>query len=232
MRVLLIEDEAVVAQSIARMLDAERFKVTTTELGEDGLRCADQNDYDIIVLDLQLPDMSGLNLLRSLRATGIETPVLVLSGLAAQETKVEALKFGADDYVTKPFHRDELVARMRAVVRRSSLHAKSVITTGKICVDLDAKTVSVDGEQIALTTKEYEVLELLSLRKGMTLTKEVILNQIYCGMDEPNEKIIDVFVCKLRKKLGLVTDSQDYITTVWGRGYQLCDPVAPRNEAA
>ena len=145
---------------------------------------------------------------------------------------MEALKLGADDYLTKPFHRDELVARMRAVLRRSRLHAKSIITTGKISVDLDAKTVAVDGEQIGLTTKEYEVLELLSLRKGMTLTKDVILNQLYGGMDEPNEKIIDVFVCKLRKKLGLDTDAQDYIKTVWGRGYELRDPAVPQNAAA
>jgi two-component system cell cycle response regulator CtrA len=232
MQVLLIEDDGVVAQSIQRMLDLERFDVTTTALSEDGERHAKLNHYDIILLDLQLPDMTGMDVLRSLRSCGVDTPVLVLSGNASQETKVEALKLGADDYLTKPFHRDELVARMRAVLRRSRLHAKSIITTGKIGVDLDAKTVAVDGEQIGLTTKEYEVLELLSLRKGMTLTKDVILNQLYGGMDEPNEKIIDVFVCKLRKKLGLDTDAQDYIKTVWGRGYELRDPAAPQTAAA
>ncbi|HTP77211.1 MAG TPA: response regulator transcription factor [Rhizomicrobium sp.] len=232
MHALLIEDEPVVAQCIKRMLETEGFTVTTAELGEEGRRLASEGSFDIVVLDLQLPDVSGLNVLRSLRDVGVATPVLVLSGIAAQETKVDALRFGADDYLTKPFHRDELIARMRAVVRRARSHARSVITTGKIEVDLDAKMVSVDGAQIALTTKEYEVLELLSLRKGMTLTKEVILNQIYGGMDEPNEKIVDVFVCKLRKKLNLATNGRDYITTVWGRGYELRDPSAVQTAAA
>ena len=232
MQVLLIEDDSAVAQSIRRMLTIEKFNVTITELGEKGADLAARSNYDIILLDLQLPDMTGIEVLRSLRSTGVSTPVLVLSGNASREAKVTALRSGADDYVTKPFHKDELVARMRAVKRRSQLHSQSVITTGKIGLDLDAKTVTVDGAQIGLTTKEYEVLELLSLRKGMTLSKEVILNQLYGGMDEPNEKIIDVFVCKLRKKLALDTDAEDYIKTVWGRGYELRDPVDPQAAAA
>jgi two-component system cell cycle response regulator CtrA len=232
MQVLLIVDDSVVAQSIQRVLAIEKFNVTVTELGEEGADFAARSNYDIILLDLQLPDVTGIEVLRSLRAADVGTPVLMLSGNAGQEAKVTALRFGADDYVTKPFHKDELVARMRAVTRRSQLHSKSVITTGKISLDLDAKTVTVDGARIGLTTKEYEVLQLLSLRKGMTLSKEVILNQLYGGMDEPNEKIIDVFVCKLRKKLALETDAEDYIKTVWGRGYELRDPVAPQAAAA
>lgn len=224
MKILLIEDDAVVAKSIASMLHNECFDVTHADLGEIGLNLSKQNTYDLIVLDLQLPDMTGIEVLRTLRSENIDTPVLILSGTANPEIKVQALKSGADDYLTKPFHKDELVARSRAVVRRSHAHSSSLITIGKIVLDLNAKTVSVNGVQIGLTTKEYEILKLLSQRKGMTLSKDVILNQLYGGMDVPNEKIIDVFVCKLRKKLGTDIDANAYIKTVWARGYELRDP--------
>jgi two-component system cell cycle response regulator CtrA len=150
--------------------------------------------------------------------------VLILSGNAIVEAKVKALGFGADDYMTKPFHKDELVARIQAVVRRSKGHSQSVITTGKLTVNLDAKTVEVDNARVHLTGKEYQMLELLSLRKGTTLTKEMFLNHLYGGMDEPELKIIDVFICKLRKKLSAATEGANYIETVWGRGYVLRDP--------
>ena len=127
--------------------------------------------------------------------------------------------------MTKPFHKDELVARIHAVVRRSKGHAQSVIKTGDVLVNLDAKTVEVAGQRVHLTGKEYQMLELLSLRKGTTLTKEMFLNHLYGGMDEPELKIIDVFICKLRKKLASATHGEHYIETVWGRGYVLRDPV-------
>ena len=163
-------------------------------------------------------------MLKALRVAKVQTPVLILSGNAIVEAKVKALGFGADDYMTKPFHKDELVARIQAVVRRSKGHSQSVITTGKLTVNLDAKTVEVDGSRVHLTGKEYQMLELLSLRKGTTLTKEMFLNHLYGGMDEPELKIIDVFICKLRKKLAAATDGDNYIETVWGRGYVLRDP--------
>jgi len=140
------------------------------------------------------------------------------------DSKVRSFGFGADDYVTKPFHRDELVARIHAVVRRSKGHSQSVIRTGKLSVNLDAKTVEVDGARVHLTGKEYAMLELLSLRKGTTLTKEMFLNHLYGGMDEPELKIIDVFICKLRKKLANASNGKNYIETVWGRGYVLREP--------
>jgi two-component system cell cycle response regulator CtrA len=147
-----------------------------------------------------------------------------LSGTAEIDTKVKSFGGGADDYLTKPFHKDELVARIHAVVRRSKGHAQSVINTGDITVNLDAKTVEVGGSRVHLTGKEYQMLELLSLRKGTTLTKEMFLNHLYGGMDEPELKIIDVFICKLRKKLAAATNGAHYIETVWGRGYVLRDP--------
>jgi len=224
MRVLLIEDDSAMARSIELMLRSEGFNVYTTDLGEEGIDLGKLYDYDIIVLDLQLPDMSGFDVLKHLRVAKVQTPVLILSGNAIVEAKVKALGFGADDYMTKPFHKDELVARIQAVVRRSKGHSQSVITTGKLIVNLDAKTVEVDGSRVHLTGKEYQMLELLSLRKGTTLTKEMFLNHLYGGMDEPELKIIDVFICKLRKKLATATNGDNYIETVWGRGYVLRDP--------
>ena len=224
MRVLLIEDDSAMARSIELMLRSEGLNVYTTDLGEEGVDLGKLYDYDIIVLDLQLPDMSGFEVLKQLRVAKVQTPVLILSGNAIVEAKVKALGFGADDYMTKPFHKDELVARIQTVVRRSKGHSQSVITTGKLTVNLDAKTVEVDGSRVHLTGKEYQMLELLSLRKGTTLTKEMFLNHLYGGMDEPELKIIHVFICKLRKKLAAATDGDNYIETVWGRGYVLRDP--------
>ena len=224
MRVLLIEDDSATAQSIELMLKSEGFNVYTTDLGEEGIDLGKIYDYDLILLDLNLPDMSGMDVLRQLRVAKINTPIMILSGTAEIETKVKSFGGGADDYMTKPFHKDELVARIHAVVRRSKGHAQSVIKTGDITVNLDAKTVEVNGSRVHLTGKEYQMLELLSLRKGTTLTKEMFLNHLYGGMDEPELKIIDVFICKLRKKLAAATIGKHYIETVWGRGYVLRDP--------
>jgi two-component system cell cycle response regulator CtrA len=224
MRVLLIEDDENTAQSIELMLKSEGFNVYTTDLGQDGVDLGKVYDYDIILLDLSLPDMSGFEVLRALRVSKVQTPILILSGRAGIENKVMGLGYGADDYMTKPFHKDELVARTYAVVRRSKGHAQSVIQTGGLIVNLDSKTVEVDGARVHLTGKEYQMLELLSLRKGMILTKEMFMNNLYGGMDEPGSKIIDVFMCKLRKKLSNASDGKEYIETAWGRGYVLREP--------
>jgi two-component system cell cycle response regulator CtrA len=232
MRVLLIEDDSATAQSIELMLLSEGFNVFTTNLGEEGVDLGKIYDYDIILLDLGLPDISGYEVLRTLRVSKVKTPILILSGMAGTEDKVRGLGFGADDYLTKPFHKDELVARIHAIVRRAKGHAQSVIHTGELVVNLDTKTVEVEGERVHLTGKEYQMLELLSLRKGTTLTKEMFLNHLYGGIDEPELKIIDVFICKLRKKLASATGGEHYIETVWGRGYVLRDPKESSSAAA
>ncbi|MCC0015386.1 MAG: response regulator transcription factor [Rhodobiaceae bacterium] len=224
MRVLLIEDDSATAQSIELMLKSESFNVYVTDLGEEGIDLGKIYDYDIILLDLGLPDMSGYEVLKTLRLSKVKTPILILSGNSGIEDKVRGLGVGADDYMTKPFHKDELVARIHAIVRRSKGHAQSVITTGDLTVNLDTKTVEVATQRVHLTGKEYQMLELLSLRKGTTLTKEMFLNHLYGGIDEPELKIIDVFICKLRKKLATATGGKNYIETVWGRGYVLRDP--------
>ncbi|MCC3306549.1 response regulator transcription factor CtrA [Sneathiella sp. HT1-7] len=224
MRVLLIEDDSSMARGIELMLSAEGLNVYTTDLGEEGVDLGKLYDYDIIILDLGLPDMSGYDVLKKLRTAKVSTPILILSGMSEPDDKVKGLGFGADDYLTKPFNKDELVARIHAIVRRSKGHAQSTIETGKLTVNLDSKSVEVSGQRLHLTGKEYGMLELLSLRKGTTLTKEMFLNHLYGGMDEPELKIIDVFVCKLRKKLAAATAGDNYIETVWGRGYVLRDP--------
>jgi two-component system, cell cycle response regulator CtrA len=226
MRVLLIEDDSHMARSIELMLRSEGLYVYTTDLGEEGLDLGKMYDYDIIILDLQLPDISGFEVLKAMRVAKVRAPVLILSGNAVVESKVKALGFGADDYMTKPFHKDELVARIQALVRRSKGHSGSIVTTGRLTVDLESKRVEVDGTRIYLTGKEYQMLELLSLRKGTTLSKEVFLNHLYGDTDEPEFKIIDVFICKLRKKLADATGGVNYIETIWGRGYALHDPKA------
>ena len=235
MRVLLVEDDSSTAKSIELMLKSEGYVVDNTDLGEDGLDLGKIYDYDIIILDLMLPDMDGYEVLKRLRASKVETPILILSGLTEMDNKIKGLGFGADDYLTKPFDKREMVARIQAIVRRSQGHSQSEIKTGRVSVNLDTRTVEVDGKPLHLTGKEYGIIELLSLRKGTTLTKEMFLNHLYGGMDEPEVKIIDVFICKLRKKLENATDGQNYIETVWGRGYVLRDPSGqdePANQQA
>lgn len=221
MRILLIEDDAPTAAAIELMLHAEAFNVYTVDTGQEGIELANLYDYDAVCLDLTLPDMPGFNVIRQIRAAKVRTPILVLCAMADIADKVKALGLGADDYMTKPFHKDELVARLHALVRRANGLAQSIVVTGNLAVNLHTKTVKVSGADVHLTGKEYQMIEFLSLRKGMTLSKEAFLAQLYGGMDEPEMKIIDVFICKLRKKLKAVNGHP--IETVWGRGYVLRD---------
>ncbi len=231
MRVLLVEDDPATAQIAEMMLKSESYVCDVTDMGEDALEIGKLYDYDIIIMDLMLPDMDGYQVLRRLRAARVKTPVLILSGLNGSDDKIKGLGFGADDYLTKPFDKRELIARIQAIVRRSRGHSDSIIKTGKLTVSLDTRRVEVDGQPLHLTRKEYGILELLSLRKGTTLTKEVFLNDLYGGVDEPERKIIDVFVCKLRKKLTAAIGGENYIETVWGRGYALRDPIDERDRS-
>lgn len=230
MRILLVEDDPGLAKSLKMICESEGFQVEQTDLGEDAVDMAKVYDYDIILLDLGLPDMEGFDVLKQIRDARNNTPVLILSGHTDIENRVKGLGFGADDFLGKPFDKKELMARIKAVVRRSQGHSNSQINVGKISIDLDKRFVSVEGKPIHLTTKEYSVMELLSLRKGSPLTKEQFMTHLYSGMDEPELKVIDVFICKLRKKLQDASGGINYIETVWGRGYVLRDPLA--SEAA
>jgi two-component system cell cycle response regulator CtrA len=224
MRALVVEPDPVWAQRIDAALKSQGIVSEPAEVGQDAIDLVTHYDFDIVVLEFRLPDMSAPEVVRQLRAACIRTPVLILSDIDEPVDKVRCLTAGADDYLTKPYHTGELIARVHAVVRRSKGHSGSTITTGKLALHLDTRSVSVGGRQFHVTGKEYSILELLSLRKGATLSKEVILDYLYGGIDEPELKIIDVFICKLRKKIAAATGGQHYIVSVWGRGYALKDP--------
>lgn len=230
MRVLLIEDDKTIGQNIAMVLHKEGMVVDTSYLGEDGLEMAKLYDYDIIIVDLMLPGIDGYEVVRSLRAAKNNTPVMILSGLSGSDKKVKGLGFGADDYLTKPFDRSELIARVNALVRRSKGLADPIVRTGSMEINLNSKIVTIDSKVLHLTSKEYALVELLAMRKGTTINKEQFLNHLYGGMDEPEMKIIDVFLCKIRRKIEKLSGGEEYIETVWGRGYILKDlPTPPSN---
>jgi len=233
-RILIIEDDEIVASTVELFLKSEGFRTHTETLGEEALEVAKHYEYDAILMDLNLPDMSGVEVLRKLRLNKVATPVVVLSGAADLETKIRCLSAGADDYLVKPAAHAELAARLRAVVRRAKGHAQSIIQIEDLTVNLDIKAAEIQGERVPLSAKEYQLLELLALRRGTTLTKETFLNHLYGEMDEPEAKIIDVFVCKLRKKLAAYANGKNYIETVWGQGYLIrnADKVGVERAAA
>lgn len=222
------------ARSIVLMLDRAGIQHQAVAMGEAGIELARLYDFDAIVLDLSLPDIYGYEVLKQLRSARVATPVMIVSGDTELATKVNGFDIGADDYLTKPFVGEELIARLHALIRRSQGHAEPLVQTGSMTIDLNARTVAVQGKRIALTNKEYTILEMLSVRKGSTLAKEAMIANLYGGRDEPEIKIIDVFICKLRKKLADVDPSAAAcIETVWGRGYALRDPaIEPITKAA
>jgi two-component system cell cycle response regulator CtrA len=232
MRVLLVDDDPSSASLLKLAVQAENMLVERVDSGLDALDMAKVYDFDAMVLEQDLPDIKGHQLVSRLRAADINLPVIMLSRITDKQAKIEALNAGADDYLTKPFDREELLVRLRTVIRRAHGHAGSVIRIGRLAVDVSAKTVEIDGQPLKTTAKEYGILELLALRRGMTLTKETFLDHLYGGMDEPEQKIIDVFICKLRKKIAAISGDQNAIRTIWGRGYMLEDGEAGLAEDA
>lgn len=231
MRVLIASVDSYTATSIRLILAKEKVTCDTTDLGEDGLQMARLYEYDIILFDLILPDVESYRTLGRLRAAGVRAPILILSRPGELDQRLKFLRSGADDFLIKPFDRRELIARIQAIVRRSNGHSESAIRIGKLVINLDTRTVSVNDQAVHLTNKEYAILELLSLRKGTTVTRENLLDQIYGGMNEPELKTFDVFICKLRKKLAQATGGSHYIETVWGNGYVFRDR-APQSRTA
>ena len=221
MRILLIEDDVLLAQSLTDALEAEGFQVDEADCGEDGLELAKLYEYQVMILDLGLPDMRGDEVLQNLRQQNTDMPVLILSGDTQVESRLSCLHKGADDYLIKPFNMEELVARLQALVRRANGHSQNVLQFGDLTLNLTARDVSVGDTRVELTSKEYQMFELLCLRKGNVVSKESFLDHLYGGMDEPEMKIIDVFICKLRKKIEKSGASTPLIQTVWGRGYRV-----------
>jgi two-component system cell cycle response regulator CtrA len=223
MQVLIASLDSFTATSTRLILAKEKVICDTTDLGEDGLQVARLYEYDVILFDLMLPDMESYRTLGRLRAAGVRAPILILSRPGELDQRLKFLHSGADDFLMKPFDSRELIARIQLIVRRSNGHSESAIRIGKLVVNLDTRIVSIDDQPVHLTNKEYAILELLSLRKGTTVTRENLLDQLYGGMDEPELKTFDVFICKLRKKLAQATGGSHYIETVWGNGYVLHD---------
>jgi two-component system, cell cycle response regulator CtrA len=225
MRVLLVEDDTNAARGIVLIAKANGAVVDVADTGGEALELVRHYDYDIVVLDLMLPDIEGFEVVRRMRAARIDIPVLILSGLSRPDAKVKGLGLGADDFITKPFDTAELIARMHAIVRRSKGFSQPTLKVGQLQLNQESRQVTVAGQPVHLTGKEYAILELMVLRKGMVLTKEAFLNHLYGGMDEPEMKIIDVFICKLRKKLAQ-GGVDNIISTIWGRGYMVREPGA------
>jgi two-component system, cell cycle response regulator CtrA len=223
MRALLVEDDAAASRGISLLLEREGIAIDSVDTGGEALDLACRQDYDLILLDLMLPDVDGYEVIRRMRLAQAAVPLLVLSGLSRPNVRVRALGMGADDFMTKPFDKGELIARIRAIVRRSTAPRQATLQVGLVSLNLNRRGVTVAGTNVRLTGKEFAILELLVLRKGLTLSKEALLTQLYRGTDEPEMKIIDVFVCKLRKKLALA-GAPDLVRTVWGLGYTISDP--------
>jgi two-component system cell cycle response regulator CtrA len=221
MRALLIESDHAATRSIEAMLGREGIYMNGADTGEDGIDQCRHYDYDIVILNLRFPNMNGLDVIRALRKAQIRIPILVLSATTAIESRVNALDAGADDYLTMPFHESELVARIRALVRRSCGHSDPAITTGKLTVDLASRTAAVNGITLMLTNKEYQILELLALRRGTTLNAEKLINHIYADGEGPESPTVELFICRLRKKLADATGGDRCIETIKRRGYLL-----------
>jgi two-component system, cell cycle response regulator CtrA len=224
MRVLIIEDNHSTAQTVELALAKEGIICDRSDLGEDGIEVSKIYDYDLIILDIMLPDVNGYEVLKRMRKVKADVPILILSGLGDYEQKIKGLGFGADDYLTKPFHVGELIARVKTIIRRSRGHPNSIITIVDLQINLDTHTATVKNKALHLTTKEQLILELMALKKGQVITKEQFLTHLYNGIDEPEAKIIDVFVCKMRKKLCNASNGVNYVETIWGRGYALKHP--------
>ena len=232
MRILSVEPNELMGQYLHNLLSREGFDVERVTCGEDALDLAREYEFSVILCELNLPDLHGYDLLRALRRAQVNTPVIILTSVDDKQAKLTAFGNGADDYVTKPCDGPELVARLRALVRRSAGLPSSVVRIGGLAINLDNKEVSLHGLRVDLTGKEYSVLEALALKNGKTVGKNVLLDWMYGSMDEPVSKVIDVYVCRLRKKLDGDETGESYIRTVRGLGYALHNPEAELRLAA
>ena len=221
MRVLLIEDDSILNETITDFLETKGFSVEPCYDASEGLEMLDLYNFQVVLLDLGLPDMKGETCLRKIRADKPDMPVIVLTGREDHQSCLDLLEAGADDYMTKPFNSEELLARMRANIRRASGYGENIIRSGTFSLDLKRQLVKVEDQDLNLTRKEFEILHLMVLQKGGVISKEAFLDHLYGGMDEPEIKIIDVFICKLRKKLEEAMNGRKLIETVWGRGYRV-----------
>lgn len=223
MRVLLVEDEAPLRETLAARLKREGFAVDTAADGEEGLYHGREVPFDIAVIDLGLPKMSGMDLVKALRAEGQKFPILILTARSSWQDKVEGLKSGADDYLVKPFHVEELLARLNALLRRAAGWSKPSLDCGPVKLDLSAQTVTVNGTGVDLTSYEYKVLEYLMLHAGELVSKADLTEHIYQQDFDRDSNVLEVFIGRLRKKLDPEGEIKP-IETVRGRGYRFAIP--------
>ena len=216
LRILLVEDDATLADGIARALRAENFVVDVAENGEDGAHLGSTERYDAAVLDLGLPRKDGVTVLREWRAEGRDMPVLILTARDAWSEKVAGFKAGADDYLTKPFRVEEVIMRLRALVRRASGHASAIVACGPLAFDAQLGTFELDGLPLKLTALEWRVLSALMLRKELVLDRAELIERVYEGDAEVDSNSVEVIIGRLRKKIGAAM-----IETVRGRGYRI-----------
>ncbi|MDF7674287.1 response regulator transcription factor [Acetobacteraceae bacterium ESL0709] len=222
MRILIAESDLSTATPLIKTLKGAAYAVDHVKTGEDALDMMRHYDFDLLITELNLSDIDAPELIRQTRRAHMKVPIMVISSIDRSQVKVKAFSMGADDYLVKPFDTDEIIARCRALVRRSRGYADSLLRIGELELNLESRIVNINGKPLHLTGKEYSILELLVVRKNTVLAKDTFLNHLYGGIDEPEMKIIDVFICKLRRKL------QNYglgnlISTVWGRGYIMRD---------
>ena len=226
MRILLVEDEAPLRETLAARLKREGYAVDSAQDGEEAIYLGREVPFDVAVIDLGLPKMSGMDLVRQLRTEGKKFPILILTARSSWQDKVEGLKAGADDYLVKPFHVEELLARLNALLRRAAGWSKPSLDCGPVSLDLAAQTVTIDGVGVDLTSYEYKVLEYLMLHAGELVSKADLTEHIYQQDFDRDSNVLEVFIGRLRKKLdpeGTVKP----IETVRGRGYRFA---IPRNE--
>lgn len=222
MRILIAESDVTIANSLSTLLRNASYTIDHTESGEEALEMLKHYDYDLFISELTLSDGEGYEVIRRLRRAQVSLPVMILSGVMRSQAKVRAFSIGADDFVVKPYDKDELLARIQALIRRARGFAEPRLRVGPLELNLESRMVNISGHSLHLTGKEYAILELLVIRKGAVLTKDTFLNHLYGGIDEPEMKIIDVFICKLRRKLQQY-GAENLISTVWGRGYIMRD---------
>lgn len=221
MRILIADDDSSVIHALNLVLSRDQWVVETAENGQDAADLGRQEPYEAIILDVRFPDRSGIDVVREIRRSGRTTPILVISGLGEVEERIRALHAGADDFLPKPFNRQELRARLLTLIRRRHGHAAPVLDCGRLQIDLERRDVRVDGQDVGLSQREYQVLRALAMRANAVVDRETLLDTLYPLEESPDIKVIDIFVHKVRKKLEAALQGESGIETRWGKGYML-----------